>query len=219
MEYHTYWHWNIIRMNKSRIIYITGLLIALGVLIWDKTANRNSVSSPQTAGAYPVESQRIETSSGDTKTTSHSLWENIEELPDIPQNWLKSETPFLARTMRNITQKIIIPTWEQVSASSENALTRDLFMATEEFTTALNRPENGARMKQANDQNHIDHARNAKTLQLSGILIGTHDAYAVIDREVMHQGEHIGPYHIGKIESDFVVLSIEEQQIPLYLDK
>ena len=127
-------------MKKSRIIYITVLLIAVVVLIWDKTANQDSVSQPQTTQARPTVSPRRATPVVDPKAPSSPPSEFIDVLPNIPPELMKSEENFLVRKIRK-TQKLMWPPFALVSTLSDNSFTRDLFTATEEFTAAVNPPK------------------------------------------------------------------------------
>lgn len=205
-------------MNKSRIIYIAGAIIAVAVLIWDKTANQDSISAPQDAGAYPVGPQRVAPTGDPAETSSESL-EDMDELSNIPPMMMKSESPFFLRMLRNITQKLIGPPRNLAPSLPEDSFTRDLFMATDEFASAINLSESTEHSKEGKNGANNNYAQHAKTLQLSGILIGTHGAYAIIDQEVIYQGQHIGPYHLLEINSDSVMLGIENERMLLYLEE
>ena len=201
------------------MIYITVFLIAAVVLIWDKTANQDSVSQPQTTQARPTVSPRRVTPAVDPKAPSSAPSAFIDVLPNIPPELMKSEENFLVRKIHNIMQKLLWPPFPLGSALSDYSLPRDLFMATEEFTAAVNPPKPEPKPEVEKKENKLNYTEQAQTLQLSGILIGVHGSYAIINQEVIYQGEHIGPYRLLEVKPDSVILGVEKERIPLYLEE
>lgn len=204
-------------MTKSRMIYGTVLLIAVVVLIWDKTAKRDPVSRPQSTQARPIASPRRATTAVDPKTTASAPLDILDKLPNIPPELMKSEENFLVRKIRNIMQKMMWPPFAHITPVSDYSFTRDLFMATEEFTAAVYPMKPKPIPVVEKRQNKINYIEQAQTLQLSGILIGVHGSYAIINQEVIYQGEHIGPYRLLEVKPESVILGIEKERIPLYL--
>jgi len=212
-------------MKKSRMIYIVVLLIAVAVLIWDKTATRNSVSQPSTAQARPKISSRRVASAVDPMTPSSSPSDYIDVLPNIPPELMRSEESFIIRKTRNLTEKLFWPPIDLISRISDHSFTRDLFVATEEFLAVTNThppdpdpnpeptPEDLLKQK---IKKYWDQARQ---LKLSGTLIGENTSYAIINQEVFFQGDHIGPYLLVEVKTDSVIMEIDTIQIPLYLEE
>ena len=210
-------------MKKSRMIYIAVLLIAVVVLIWDKTANRDSVSQPSTAQARPKTSSRRMAPAVGPKTPDSNPPEFIEVLPNIPPELMRSKENFIIRKTRNITEKLFWPPMDLVSRISDHSFTRDLFVATEEFlaVTKTNPPEPNPEpkpedLRKQKIKNYWDQSRQ---LKLSGTLIGEKTSYAIINREVFFQGDHIGPYRLVEVKTDAVILEVDTIQIPLYLEQ
>ena len=205
------------------MIYIAVLLIAVAVLIWDKTANRDSVSQPSTAQARPKISSRRMTPAVSSKAPQSNPPEFIDVLPNIPPELMRSEESFIIRKTRNLTEKLFWPPIDLVSRISDHSFTRDLFVATDEFLTVTktNPPEpnpepNPEDLLKQKIKKYWDQARQ---LKLSGTLIGENTSYAIINQEVFFQGDHIGPYCLVEVKTDAVVTEIDGIQIPLYLEE
>ncbi len=114
-------------------------------------------------------------------------------------------------------QKIMWPPFTLASPLYDYSFTRDLFTATEEFSAATNSSKSEIKAVVIKSKNKINPVEQAQTLQLSGILIGVHGSYAIINQEIIYRGAHIGPYRLLEVKPNSVILGIEKERIPLYL--
>ena len=121
--------------------------------------------------------------------------EMVQKLPDFHK---------LAVTLKKTTSNYIKP-----NITPHN--TRDVFAASDGFLKAINR-----QVDQKLEPPMPPDPRDA--LCLSGIVIGQHTRYAMINEQVFYPGQYIGGYRLDDVKNDFVTLKKNDEQIILFID-
>jgi hypothetical protein len=210
-------------MTKSRMIFIAVLLVAVAVLIWDKTANKESVSQPQAAQARPNRSTHRTAPAVGPKVSETNLAGAMDIPAHIPAELMKSEESYMIRKTRNIMQKLLWPPFDLSLSISDLSATRDLFRATAEYLAATQtdppEPQSEPDPEDLLKKKIKKYWDKAREMKLSGTLIGENRSYAIINQDVLFEGDDIGPYQLVEVRSDAVILEIESVRIPLYLEE
>ena len=183
-------------MTLSRNIYIAVLVIAISVLLWDKTTKQT------------------------TENEHPSKLSQAKHQPELP---IKKHTPFTHSPI--ITKKYTTQTpplntlWQKAHHILTFSLdhtpthpTRDLFSPTESLQDAP------CISSKQNDSSEII-PEKINLPAITGIIIAPHKQCAMINDLVLFPGNYIGPYQIIQIKSDSVVLQSDEQLITLEFDR
>ena len=180
-------------MTTSKKIYLTVLIVALGVLVTDKVLLRPSITQPQTSRAaapsHALLSDRVTLdppgidpmSIPPSPVTPHTLWSDL---------WQRMEK--------------VLPLPHPNTAGLP---IRNLFIPSEEMKDLLT-PKTAEKQKPKLEE-QITH------LKLSGIVITPQRCYALINDQVVLLGELIGPYRLIKITPNEVILQDGEDRITL----
>ena len=210
-------------MTKSRMIYIAVLLVAILVLIWDKTADKESVSQPRTAQARPNRSIHRTVPAIDSQVSVSNISGAMDMPVHIPADLMKSPNGYMIRKTRNVMQKLLWPPFDLSISISDFSATRDLFRATAEYLaatqTVLPEPQAEPDPEDLLKRKIKKYWDKAREMKLSGTLIAENRSYAIINQDVLFEGDTIGPYQLVEVRSDAVILEIESVRIPLYLEE
>jgi len=178
--------------------------LAATALIFDKTILRRSVSEPQSSLARPASTPLP----------------NAD--PTLPANNLPSLPPYTTPTaaitdtinksnksIKDIVGDVLsIFTGDSKTPTTPRVI-RDLFTASEEFVLATQ-----IKTKPPDDQKEPP---TTISLQLSSIIIGPVNRWAVINNEVVFHGQNIGPYRVLEINPQAVILQDNKTCITLFL--
>ena len=189
-------------MSKSHMVYIAVLIVALLVLLWDKTSNDNSVTSPQsshagTSAGMPAVSTAAHNigpdSVGQSDPSGSQIGGGYSGPPAVPG-------PLgLWRSLASTASALSQPQ----SPGPASGRWRDLFAAPEppqSVSDDLSVPP-GPPL-------HL-----TATLQLRG------SDTASISGKTVSVGENIGPYRLVEVHRDFVILESDGRWIRLFIDQ
>ncbi|MBN1844384.1 MAG: hypothetical protein JW810_01790 [Sedimentisphaerales bacterium] len=219
-------------MTTSRKISLGVMVIAISVLVWDKTIHRSSVSEPSSVEGSWRMPGRLPAGPPDAAGGSGDLWEAaaIQALaspapsPEATEVGSPSDPaiPFgpgsdsgVARTFGRLGGRVVQRMFSGPSGPQSAGMTaasrRDLFVATEEFRQAIQPP---APPVSAPSTEEVL-AEAARQLQLTGIVIGPRKHFAQINQKIVTTGDRIGPFQVRQILPDRVILATETGSVEL----
>ena len=190
-------------MSKSHMVYVAVLIVALLVLLWDKTSNDNSVTSPKpslastSAGSPPM------------STVGHNIGVGSagESSPAVSQigggHSGPGAVPGPLGLWRSLASTASALSQPQSSSAPASGRWRDLFAAPEPPE-----PVSDDVSMTLGSTLHL-----TATLQLRG------SDTASINGKTVSVGENIGPYRLVEVHRDFVILESDGRWIKLFMDQ
>jgi|GEM_PF-2311190 len=209
-------------MTTSRKIAIAALLVAIGVLVWDKTRPDGSITQPASAQAHNATTNKLATapppgptndsdtlSTPDVPPADDSLLASLEKIdfdawlypaPDTPQPLrlqdlaLQPSANPLAACLKALIGPVCPPQNQPL-----DSLPRDLFTASPTFLSTI---EEKVPVSQSSQQPDLP----ATLPVLSGILIGQDYRCALLDGRLVFLGKIIGPWELVNVQPDKIEL-------------
>lgn len=166
-------------MTTSRKIYLLVLVLAIGVLIWDKAINAPSASSPASAQAIHASPPPVSPPTIPDPGTA----EQMISTPDI-------------RTLQSLRDLSLSSVNSSDNFSSPQ---RDIFQISSAFQKKL--------LESRKQNPRFREALPAPMPQLKAILIADRNQYALLDDEILGPGQTIGPYRLLQVRKNSVLLS------------
>lgn len=187
-------------MNNKRIIYIAVLVIAVVVLIWDKSTQTSDESSlPIQSGRKVVPQNRVVPSNAPALAAS----------TDSPKT-NNDSMGILAELTVTLKQSLLRP----IKSDSRPITKRDIFSASKDFLEAIDNSSG----RDSDEANKIDYK---SLLFLAGTVIGPDTRYAIINQQVLFPGQYIGRYRLEDVINNAVILKKpdDDQNIILFVDE
>jgi hypothetical protein len=187
-----------IPISKTRCMYLLALVIALSVLAWDKLCNTPDASNGSTSDI----SETIP--SAPDKTTPPQQTQPNFSLPLMPKNTANqlSSTPTTQKPP--LAQRMLGNLFNTSTSLPSASETRDLFIPGRPFTSP---PE-----KQIEK-------RDPPPLRLQSILIRPGANRALLNGQIVAEGDKLKDITILQIESDNILVGFFGQVIRIMLDK
>jgi len=175
------------------MIYVAILVVAIGVLIWDKISQQSE--------------QTLHPEAYGNTFNSGTLSQNAGKLVTPGENIANESLSSSSSNIERLT--LVLNQIEPVEVKAQQVIPhqRDIFAATDDFL----------KMVQISSSDEIidNQAETQITLQLSSIIIGQRNRYALINNQIVCQGQYIGPYCVQNINENSVVLTGNNQRLLL----
>ncbi len=181
-------------MTKERKLYVVILAIALAVLLWDRLQT-GALSGPDTAQA------------GTAEETQNSTKPQVK--PDLSRIESPPAKTTAAGSHGAGGDKLIrLPLSDECRIASPDV--RDLFTVSEKMLHSLSRSDNESETRNRSlSQTH-------QSFVLSGTVVTAAYQAAMIDNELYHVGDRIGPFELVRVYPRAVLLKNDTGYYILY---
>ena len=186
-------------MSKSRIVYIAVLVIALLMLLWDKTGTDDSLSNPQ-ASVAAAPAVRAASVPPPAPATGGSR----PMVPPAPK-----PLPASGGVLNSLFGSKTVLTAPEPAAESTRY--RDLF-------SAASAKADHATLVGAEDAERALRQAMMSKMTLTGTLVLRGSSTAQINGKSYAEGDYIGPYYIKEIAEHYVMLASDDFRARLYIE-